>query len=112
MATALTTGVITAITTALLVAAVSLAIHITILYHCVYKPKLPIQNASTSHKPEPDTTYDVVDERVGRAMEMRENEAYSASMRVGGLEMKENEAYGVATKSCKSRGTIDTESSA
>jgi Tfp pilus assembly major pilin PilA len=95
MATALTTGVITAIVTALLVAAVSTAIHITV-YQCVYKQKLMIRNASTSH--EPNVMYEVVDRRprVGAALEMKENEAYSVNKRVGGPEMKQNEAYGVA----------------
>ena len=55
-ATALTTGVVSAITTALLVAAVylSIAIHILIVYQCVYKPKLMKRNASycTSHNPD------------------------------------------------------------
>ena len=99
---------ITAIATALLVAAVSMIIHI-IVYQCVYKPKLTIRNASTSHNP--DMMYDIINERpgVGAVLEMRENEAYSVNKRVEGPEMKENEAYGVAT--CKSRGTIDTESS-
>ena len=86
-ATALTTGVVSAITTALLVAAVSIAIHILIVYQCIYKPKLMKQNASycTSHNP--DEMYDVVNERphheVGAVLEMRENEAYSVNEIVG-----------------------------
>ena len=70
-----------------------------IVYQCIYKPKLMKRNASTSHNP--DAMYEVVNERpghgVGAALEMRENEAYSADKRVGGPEMKENELYGVAT---------------
>jgi hypothetical protein len=90
MATALTTGVITAIVTALLVAAVSMAIHITV-YQCFYKQKVMIRNTSTSY--EPNVTYAVVDERpscrVGAALEMKVNEAYSVNKRVEGPEMKQ-----------------------
>ena len=74
---------VSAITTALLVAAVSIAIHILIIYQCVYKPKLMKRNASycTSHYP--DEMYDVVTERpgheAGAALEMRENEAYGVN---------------------------------
>ena len=42
--------------------------------------------------------YDVIDKRVGAALEMKENEAYSVGGRVGGLELKQlNEAHGIAT---------------
>ena len=115
MATALTTGVISVIITGLLVASISVAIH-AIVYQRVYKPRL---TSIGCHKPKrggEDCT-DVADERVGRTLEMEENEAYSVNERVGttlemeneaysvdervgGLELKQNEAYGVA----KSRG--------
>ena len=39
--------------------------------------------------------YEVVDERVGTTLEMKQNEAYCVNKTVGGLEMKQNEAYGV-----------------
>ena len=40
--------------------------------------------------------YDVVDERVGTKLEMRENEGYSVNKGVGGgLNMEQNEAYDV-----------------
>ena len=86
------------VTTMLLMLIISVAIHITV-YQCVYKPKLRSFTAVTGRdhdwsEKEDDTrggdaiVYDVVDERVGTAVEMKENEAYSVGRRVGGLELK------------------------
>ena len=78
IATALTTGVISVITTALLVAGISMAVHI-IVYQCVYKPRF----ISADCKPESGggdaIVYDVVDERVGTTLEMKQNEAYGVA---------------------------------
>ena len=101
--TAITTGVVSVIITALLVAGISLAIQIAV-YQCVYKPRLrSFTEISRDHSQREEvigggdaTVYDVVDERVGTALEMNENEAYSIGGRMGGLELKQNEAYGVA----------------
>ena len=80
MATALTTGVISAINTALLVAVISVVVHFTV-YECVYKVKPRFIN--TDGKPESRggdaTVYDVVDERVGTTLEMKQNEAYGVA---------------------------------
>ena len=78
MVTTLTTGVISVITTALLVAGISMAVHITV-HQCVYKPRF----ISADRKPESGdgdgTVYDVVDERVGTTLEMKQNEAYGVA---------------------------------
>ena len=105
--TAITTGVTSVIITALIVAGTSFAIQISI-YQCFYKPRLRSISATTvtvtggDHSQRENVTgsgdaivYEVVDERVGTILEMKENEAYSVNKRVGGLEMKQNEAYGV-----------------
>ena len=94
---------ISVVITALLVAGISLAIQIAV-YQCVYKPRLrSFTEISRDHSQREEvigggdaTVYDVVDERVGTALEMNENEAYSIGGRMGGLELKQNEAYGVA----------------
>lgn len=39
--------------------------------------------------------YEVIDEMVGKTLEMEENEAYSVEERMGGLKLKQNDAYGV-----------------
>ena len=95
-------------TTILLMLIISVVIHITV-YQCVYKPKLrsftavAVRDHNRSEREDntrggDDTiVYDVVNERVGTAVEMKENEAYIVGGRVGGLELKQNEAYGVAT---------------
>ena len=91
-------GVISVVTTILLMLIISVVIHITV-YRCVYKPKLRSFRAVTAgdhdQSEREDVTrggdaivYDVVDERVGTAVEMKENEAYSVGRRVGGLELK------------------------
>ena len=82
--TALTAGVVSVIITALLVSGISVAIHI-VVYQCVYKPRL-IQKSQAvvgGAGLRGDITgggdaivYDVVDERVGTALEMKKNEAY------------------------------------
>ena len=109
-AIATTTGVVSAIIMALVVGGICLAIHIA-AYQCFYKPRLRSSTSTAvgghdeSHSQREGVTesgdaivYEVVDERVAApaVLEMRENEAYSADKRVGGLEMKQNEAYGVA----------------
>ena len=105
--TAITTGAVSVILTTLLVAGIAFAIHIAV-YQCFYKPKLMLTTAtavgSESHNQimrddvtgsEDGIVYDVVDERVGTTLEMKENEAYSVDQRVGGLKLMLNEAYGV-----------------
>ena len=105
--TAITTGVTSIIITVLIVAGTSFAIQISI-YQCFYKPRLRSISATTvtvtggDHSQREGVTgsgdaivYEVVDERVGTTLEMKENEAYNVNKRVGGLEMKQNEAYGV-----------------
>ena len=105
--TALIIGVISVVTTILLMLIISVVVHITV-YQCVYKPKVKSFRAVTvrdhDRTEKEDVTrggdaivYDVVDKRVGIALEMKENEAYSVGGRVGGLELKQNEAYGIAT---------------
>jgi hypothetical protein len=88
------------------VAGICLTIHIAV-YQCFYKPRLRSSTSTAvgghdeSHSQREGVTgggdaivYEVVDERprVGTALEMTENEAYSINKRV---EMNENEAYGV-----------------
>ena len=89
--TALTAGVVSAVVTALLVAVISVAIHIAV-YQCLYKPRLrssTVVQGSTSERVDitggsessdagggDAVVYDVVDERVGSALEMKKNEAY------------------------------------
>ena len=55
-----------------------MAVHI-IVYQCVYKPRF----ISAGHKPESGggdaIVYDVVDERVGTTLEMKQNEAYGVA---------------------------------
>ena len=82
---ALTAGVVSAVITALLVAGISVAIHIAV-YLCLYKPRLRSAVAQGGTDQRYDVTgaggggdaivYDVVDERVGTALEMKQNEAY------------------------------------
>ena len=80
MATALTTGVISVIITAFLVVVISVAVHCTV-YQCVYKVKPRF--ISADRKPESGggdaIVYDVVDERVGKTLEMKQNEAYGVA---------------------------------
>ena len=105
--TAITTGVISVIITAIIVAGTSFSIQISI-YQCFYKPKLRSISAITvtvtggDHSQREGVTgsgdaivYEVVDERVGTTLEMKQNEAYCVNKTVGGLEMKQSEAYGV-----------------
>ena len=83
---ALRTGVVSVIVTGLLVASISVAIHIAV-YHCVYKPKLrsSAEISGSSLKDDVDgcgesgdtIVYDVVNERVETALEIKQNEAYS-----------------------------------
>ena len=103
--TAITTGVISVIITALVVAGISFSIQISI-YQCFYKPRLRSISATIVTATDGDhnqteagggeaIVYEVVDERVGTTLEMKQNEAYCVNKTVGGLEMKQNEAYGV-----------------
>ena len=81
--TALTVGVVSAVITALLVAGISMAIHIAV-YQCLYKPRLRSSTVTQGGTDQRDDVtgggdaivYDVVDERVGTALEMKQNEAY------------------------------------
>jgi hypothetical protein len=110
-AIATTAGVISAIITALLVGGICLIIDMAV-YQCFYKPRLrsflstAVGVLNESHNSRycqrEDVTgsgeaivYDIDDERprVGAALEMEENEAYSVNKRVEGPEIKQNEAY-------------------
>ena len=73
---------VSAVITALLVAGISVAIHIVVC-QCLYKPRLKSAVAQGGTDQRDDVTgggdaivYDVVDERVGTALEMKQNEAY------------------------------------
>ena len=99
--TAITTGAVSVILTAVLVAGISFAIHIAV-YQCFYKPKLmPMatavggesHNQITRNESEDGIVYDVIDERVGTTLEMKENEAYSVDQRVGGLKLMRNDVH-------------------
>ena len=76
-------------------AGISFTIHV-VVYHCFYKPRIrsfastctPVGGESHCHTHNEGITesgdaivYDVVDERVGTILEMRENEAYSVNKR-------------------------------
>ena len=78
----LTVGVVSAVITALLVAGISVAIHIAVYQWPRLKPSTVTQDGTDQRD---DVTgagggdaivYDVVDERVGTALEMKQNEAY------------------------------------
>ena len=86
--TAVTVGVVSAVVTALLVAVISVAVHIAV-YKFFYKPRH--MRSSPVVKDGPDQTddvtttggrggdaivYDVVKEREGNVLEMRQNEVY------------------------------------
>ena len=82
--TTLTVGVVSAVITALLAAGISVAIHIAV-YLCLYKPRLRSFTVTQGGRDQRDDVtagvgdaivYDVVDERVGTALEMKQNEAY------------------------------------
>ena len=84
--TALTAGVVSAVITALLVAGISVAIHIAV-YQCLYKPRLRSSTVIQGGTDQRDDVtgagggdaiivYDVVDERVGTGLEMKQNKAY------------------------------------
>ena len=97
---AITTGVISVVITAIIVAGIFFAIQISI-HRCFYKPKLRSILAATMTATDGDynqmdaVVYEVIDENMGKTLEMKENEAYSIDERVGGLNLKQNEAYGV-----------------
>ena len=102
---AVTICLVSVIITALLVAGISLAIHIAV-YQCVYKSKLRSlmatavtsvrgHNQRESINGQGDSVvYEIVDQRVGTMMEIKENEAYSVGERAEGLKLKKNNAYG------------------
>ena len=86
--TAVTVGVVIAVVTALLVVIISVAVHIAV-YQCFYKPRLmrssPVVQDGSSQTDDVTTAgggvgdaivYDVVNEREGTVLEMRQNEAY------------------------------------
>ena len=86
--TAVTVGVVSVVVTALLVGVISVAVHIAV-YKCFYKPRLMRSSPVVQDGPgqtDDDTTagggggdaivYDVVKEREGNVLEMRQNEAY------------------------------------
>ena len=86
--TAVTVGVVSAVVTALLVAVISVAIHIAV-YQCFYKPRLmrssPVVQDGPGQTDDVTTAgggggdaivYDIVKEREGTVLEMRQNEAY------------------------------------
>ena len=83
-----TVGVVSAVVTALLVAVISVAVHIAV-YQCFYKPRLmrssPVVQDGPGQTDDVTTAggrggdaivYDVVKEREGTVLEMRQNEAY------------------------------------
>ena len=77
------TIIVTVVITALLVAGISVIIHI-VVYQCVYKRRLTrLAFGGASQKVEGGDgdaiVYDVVDERVGTALEMKDNEAYGVA---------------------------------
>ena len=88
--TAVTVGVVSAVVAALLVAIISVAVHIAV-YQCFYKPRLMRSSLEPvvldgPGQTDDDTTagggggdaivYNVVKEREGNVLEMRQNEAY------------------------------------
>ena len=69
-------------------------IHITVYYQCVYKPRLISRATGSTSRVEPARgdeaiVYDVVDERMGTTLEMKENEAYGhgVNKNVGGQKL-------------------------
>ena len=93
--TAIITGAVSVIVTALLVAGLSFVIHISVYQRIyIYKSKLmPItataidgeshyqRKSVTGSELEDGIVYDIVNERVGTTLEMKENEAYSVNKR-------------------------------
>ena len=86
--TAVTVGVVIAVVTALLVVIISVAVHIAV-YQCFYKPRLmrssPVVQGGSGQTDDVTTAgggggeaivYNVVKEREGTVLEMRQNEAY------------------------------------
>ena len=80
--TTLTVGVVSAVITALLVAGMSVVIHIAV-YQCLYKPRLKSAVAQGGTYQRGDVTgggdaivYDVIDERVGTGLKIKQSEAY------------------------------------